>query len=135
MKTTKTAKVVKTKTNKKTIIDPIKIVENEFSRQFKYFSYPFEKADEQLRKMTELERQKYLQDIHTFVESAAYKAETQEIVRLFYQELATKPLNNIETTGYRLALIAIKRLDERLLYLNQEYYRQEKVIELNEVME
>ena len=103
-----------------------------FNRLFRYFDYPFDKADEEFEKLSETEQFKYLQDIYEWTESKSYKIESQEIIRTIYRDMANKAQNNIEFTGYRLALILFKRYDQRLLFLKSKYNSEKSHIELNE---
>lgn len=103
-----------------------------FERLFRYYTYPFEIADEMLADMSEVERSRYLESISNWVESKAYKTEMSEIVRSVYREMATKAQDKTQFTGYRLSLILVKRLDQRFLTLNEQYKGIKKVREINE---
>lgn len=103
-----------------------------FERMFRYFQYPFDKAEEEFDKLTETEQYKYLQQVHEWVESNAYKAESREITRTMYRDMGNKAVNKIEFTGYRLSLMMMKRYDQRLLFLNEKYKRLDERQQLTE---
>ena len=107
-----------------------KIVLWMFERMFRHFNYPFEKAEEEFQELTEVEQYRYLQQVHEWVDSKAYKAESREIIRTIYKDMSNKAINKTEFTGYRLALIMMKRYDQRLLYLNERYEQDKKTTQL-----
>lgn len=103
-----------------------------FNRLFKYFNYPFDKADDKFDNLTELEQFKYLQDIRDVVENKAYQEEYQEIIRTIYERLATESQSTAQFTGYRLSLIVLKRFDQRLRLLKEKYTHHKKVSKLEQ---
>lgn len=99
---------------------------------FHYYQYPFDKADEHIERLSDVEKSRYLETIYTWVHSKAYKTETQEMTRTIYRDMANKAQNSTEFTGYRLTLIALKKLDQRLLFLAQKYEQDKSIREINE---
>jgi len=95
------------------------IVRKTFERFYKYYLYPFEKADTVLDELPERAKYLYLDDIRHWVDSKAYKVEMEELVRTFYQELSIKPLSTENLIGYRLCLIFLKNLEARFHHLKQ----------------
>lgn len=85
-----------------------------FKTYFKRYYYPFESADEKFLKLTKDEKIVYLMGISHFVDSKAYEAEFQEMVRTFYRDLATQANDEVLQSAYRLTLIFIRDLQNRL---------------------
>lgn len=92
-----------------------------FKLYFKNFLYPFEKADEAFKKLRADQKAKYLRDVNNWLESEAYRLETQEILRKYYQELALKPFDDIGASGYRLAILMEHDRQKRLRLKQKEY--------------
>lgn len=97
------------------------IIQKMFNFYYGHFVYPFKRADAEKNKLSEPQRQRYYEDISNWIESKAYQIEHQNLVREFYQELATKSLDKNQITGYRLALIFIKNYEARLALIAEEY--------------
>jgi len=83
--------------------------------------YPFDKADDAYEKMHAHEKAMYLQEIHNWVNSTAYKLESQEVLRKFYQELALKPSDNLMLSAYRLSIMIEQDKQKRLLSKSKEF--------------
>ena len=98
-----------------------KIVKFVFQRRYKYFEYPFDSAEKQIRKMTLEEKESYYLSAKKFKESKVFEIEFKNIVKTFYQELATKASSDVEVAGYRLSLLFIQRLEQRLNDISNEY--------------
>jgi hypothetical protein len=92
-----------------------------FKLYFGSFLYPFEKADEKFENLSAFEKAKYLKDVSNWVNSDAFRIESQEILRKYYQDLACKPLDNVTATGYRLALLVEQDKERRLLKRAKEF--------------
>lgn len=92
-----------------------------FKLYFGSFLYPFEKADIAFEKLEAYQKAKYLKDVNNWVTSDAYKLESQEILRKYYQDLALKPLNDITAAGYRLAILMEQDKQKRLIKKQQEF--------------
>lgn len=92
-----------------------------FRTYFGSFLYPFEKADISYKKLPAHKKAVYLKAIHDWVNSEAYRLESQEVIRKFYQELALKPHDDVLTSAYRVALLVEQDKQKRLLAKAKEY--------------
>ena len=92
-----------------------------FQIYFGGFYYPFESANEKLAKMSKDEYIIYISDIYRWTESKAYKNESRNLIRHVYSELATKPLDVLQITAYRLCLLFIHEDQKRMKELANKY--------------
>ena len=92
-----------------------------FQIYFGGFYYPFENADEKFLQMPKDEKIIYLSSVHKWTESQAYKNESQSLIRHIYGELATKPLDQLQITAYRLSLMFIRDYDKRMKDMSNKY--------------
>jgi hypothetical protein len=92
-----------------------------FRVSFRTFMYPFEKADVQYMKMNDYEKANYLREIYNWVNSSAYRLESQELLRKIYQDLALKPCDDISLTAYRLVIMTIQDNQKRLAKISEQY--------------
>jgi len=92
-----------------------------FRTYFGSFMYPFDRADDAYKKLPAHEKASYLQAVHNWVNSNAYRLESQEIIRKFYQELALKPCDEISVSAYRLAIMIERDKQVRLQKKSKEF--------------
>lgn len=90
-------------------------------KKFEAYEFPFERSDDKILALGEGDRRAYFFQATKLLENPVWKQEIEELIRTFYQELALKALTKEEIHAYRLTLIAIKRLEERITELAQNY--------------
>ena len=96
------------------------VIQEQFAKEFALYEFPFEKADDKILKMDEGERKEYFRQAKEDVlESKVWSIEIQELIRVFYQELAIKTTTEVEREAYRLTLIALQKLNARMVGLAQ----------------
>jgi len=92
-----------------------------FNRYYQCFLYPFIKVEEEWNKKNESERWRMYEDVTNWVKSDAYKLEHENIVREFYQKLASESQTEEQIAGYRLCLLFIKSWEIRLKNLSDRF--------------
>lgn len=105
----------------KMVMLPKDIVEQMFRYRFYNFEFPFKSSDKKIAEMANAERMRFYNDALQIETNIAWKQELEELVRTYYQELALKALDEKDVYAYRLCLMSLKRLQERLSSLGSLY--------------
>lgn len=101
-----------------------RFIEWVFQRWFAGYIFPFDRSSELILGMYEPERMEYYRQAKELIENRAYKQEIQELIRIYYQELAIKSTSKVEQTAYRLTIKALQDLDKRFATLATQYHPQ-----------
>lgn len=104
-----------------------KIIQSVFKKYYSDFDYPFENADYLISKLTKEQRETYYNDVKRFYQSNLYRIEITELKKLFYKELAMNSKSLDQVIGYRLALLFIRKLENRFKYLSTLSSLEDKV--------
>ncbi len=94
-----------------------RIIRRYTEREFRYFLYPFEQIDYLISKMSIEDKEKYYEDVSRWAKSTACKMEHTEIKKLYFKELALKTKNENARSGYRLSLLFIRKLEQRMKFI------------------
>lgn len=94
-----------------------------FKIYFRTYVYPFDRADDKFEKLSPSEKAAHLSAISNWVNSSAYKLESTEFLRKLYEDLATKPADDIMITAHRLCLLAEQDKQKRLARKAAEFER------------
>lgn len=93
-----------------------------FSYWFGMYVFPFDRSTETILGMSEPERTEYFRQAKDLLDNRAYKQEIQELIRVYFQELAVKSESDVERTAYRLTIKALQDLDKRMHTLATQYH-------------
>lgn len=92
-----------------------------FNRYFAKLIYDFEKIEDKLGKLNEVQKREYYRDVSAWISSEAYKLEYQGELEALYEELACKSQTEDVMTAYRLVLLKLKSRDLRLKQKSNEF--------------
>lgn len=108
-----------------------KLVNYIFSNVFFGYVFPFNTADDKLEKMNQAQRNNYYREAQELLGMKVYQSEIEELIRHFYNELAIKTKDEKDMTAYRLTLLMLQKLNNRIQFLAQMYREPELPNNLN----
>lgn len=90
------------------------VVIQEFNKYFGRLVYSFEKTDEKIQKLNQVQRTDYYNAVSAWLSSEAYLIEYSGELNELYHELAATSQNEDVITAYRLVIMKLKNRDIRL---------------------
>lgn len=107
----------------KTVRRKVKIwvIKELFKFYFPHYFYPFETANERFLSMSKPDKMVYGASINMWVNSKAFKNESEELIRSFYSKLALESNDEIQVAAYRMSLIFMRDSQKRLEQFSKQY--------------